>query len=443
MATNFPIEDVVDAIIAIGDQPVSTRDFGAACVFGAHNIFSERTRTYSDTASLISDGFSSGSNIYKMVNAMLAGPFKPTSVIVGRRDLTTYVSSFTVANNTVYTIGVSVNTGASIFHKTYSYTSDSDATAAEIASALQVLIEADADINAFVSASVATDTLVVSPTSGGLVSVGGITTNIATTETSGESATVGITAVEADNPQFFFLTSDAHDDTATTELAAWSESNKRLYVTSNQSSDIWTSSTSDILSTLGNASYNNTMLIALETADIEFPEAAMVGAWAGTQPGSSSPNAKILTGVTPTSLSRTEVDFINNKNGNAYVLRGGLGYLQFGRMVSGRFASVTRGSLWLEARLEEAVFAEISRLSNSGLKIPYTDSGVAIITSIMGGVLDEAVQVAFLSGYTITPPRVADISDNDKANGLLPDVPFSATLAGEIIQVVIRGYLSF
>lgn len=444
MATDFPIEDVVDVIIAIADRSVSTRDFGTPLILSAHNLYTDRARTYTSTAAVAADGFSTSSNVYKMANAMFAGNFKPTNIVVGRRILTDYRCTFDVANDTTYTVSVKVSDGATTFDKALSFVSDATATDVEIATGLASAIETDGDIGTLVVATESTGVLVVAPTvlATNLLSVGGVTTNITTTETSPETVTTALTAVLTETSNFFFVTSDSHDDTDLQNLAAWAESNKRIYPTSSQNTDIWTSATTDILSVLGGFSYNNTLLIAIEAADKEFPEASLVGEWAGLRPGSSTLHAKTLKGVTQTSLSTTEVGFITAKNGNSYVSRGGSGFFQDGVMVSGRFADIARGSLWLEARLEERIFGEIKRLSDLGLKIPYTDAGVSIITSVMGQTLDEAVQIQFLSGYQIFPPFVADIAANDKASRLLPDLPFTATLAGAIQKVVVRGFVS-
>ena len=53
--------------------------------------------------------------------------------------------------------------------------------------------------------------------------------------------------------------------------------------------------------------------------------------------------------------------------------------------------------------------------------------------------LDEAVRNGYLASYTISPPFVDDIATNDKANRLLPDIPFEGVLAGAIHTIKING----
>lgn len=444
MATFHPIEDVVDVIISLGDRPINQRSFDLPLILTAHNVWTERARVYSAADDLLNDGFAAGSNVYKMAQDMFGGDFGPKQVIVGRRALTNYTLTFDVANDTVYTVNLQVDTGAAKFTKAISFTSDADATAAEISAGLATNIEADGDIAAFVVADGLTTpgTLTIAPDSTGLVSVGAGTDNMVVQYASSETVDTALAAIKQENNNWFFLASDSHTETDIDNLAAYAEANKVIYVGSSAESDIYTSSTTDLLSDLFNLQYDNTHMQISKLADKEFPEGAVIGAWAGTNPGVSTLFAKTLPGVSIQDFTTTEVGFVKGKNGNVYINRGGLGFYEEGKMVSGRFSDVIRGSLWLEARMEEDVFGLLKRKSDLGQKIPYTDSGIAMITSTMAKRLDEAVQRGFLANYTISPPFVADIPTNDRANRTVPDIPFTATLAGAAHKITIRGYVS-
>lgn len=352
MATYHPIEDVVDVIISLADRPINQRSFDLPLLLTAHNVWSDRVRVYNSADDMLTDGFAAGSNPYKMAQDMFGGDFAPKQVIVGRRDLTTYDVTFDVANSTDYILNVSVNTGAAEFDKTFTFTSDATATAAEISAGLETLVEADADINAFVIADGTSTpgTLTVAPDSTGLVSVGSSGENITIQTTSGETVDTALAAIKQDNSNWFFLTSDSHSETDIDSLAAYAEANKVLYVTSTAEADTYTSSTTDLLSDLFNLQYDNTHVQVSKFADKEFPEGAVIGAWAGTNPGVSTLNAKTLPGVSIQDFNATEVGYVQGKNGNVYINRGGAGFYEEGKMVSGRFADVIRGKLWLEAR---------------------------------------------------------------------------------------------
>lgn len=91
--------------------------------------------------------------------------------------------------------------------------------------------------------------------------------------------------------------------------------------------------------------------------------------------------------------------------------------------------------------MEEDIFGEIKRVSDLGKKIPYTQEGVEQIKAVMIMRLDEAVRNGYLASYEIFPPNVDEIATNDKANRLLPDLPFTGILAGAIHTIKINGYV--
>ena len=96
----------------------------------------------------------------------------------------------------------------------------------------------------------------------------------------------------------------------------------------------------------------------------------------------------------------------------------------------------------MNTTLEEDVFGLLKRKSDAGQKISYTDAGILMIAGVMEKRLAEAVTRGFLSEFSISPPFIEDIPDNDKANRTLADIPFTATLAGAIHKITIRGYVS-
>ena len=76
-------------------------------------------------------------------------------------------------------------------------------------------------------------------------------------------------------------------------------------------------------------------------------------------------------------------------------------------------------------------------------KIPFTQSGITALENEVRAQLEEAVANSVITtGYTVTPPAVDDVSATDKANRILGDLDFSATLAGAIHTVIINGSVS-
>lgn len=441
MVDAYTIEDIVDVRVTLADRPISQAGFETPLILAAHSVFSDRFREYTSTADMLTDGFAANSNVVKLATTIFSGDNPPSSIFVGRRALASYDITFDVANSTEYTISVKANE----FTKTFTYESGGAASASSIVDAFVADIEADADIGGLVAASNVGDVLVIAPEVGTELSVGATTDNMTIVGDSAETTDDALAAIVNETSDWFFLLSDTRVEADILALAAYAESNKKMYITATQEADVFTSSTSDIGSQLNALQYNNTFVFGHQTANRDFPEGGIVGAMAGLTPGASTLHGKTLPGVATTTFTRTESGFATSKNVNLYPKIAGVGFFLDGKMASGRFFDVVRGTLYLETRMEEAIFGYIKRLSDLGKKVPYTDAGVAGIQGVMAEQLTLRVRDGFLApspAPKVSPPLVEDIDTNDKANRLLPDIPFEATLAGAIHRTVIRGYVS-
>lgn len=209
----------------------------------------------------------------------------------------------------------------------------------------------------------------------------------------------------------------------------------------NGAATLVTDPTSDLGSELAALNYDRTALMYSATANTQYPEAAWAGLLLPEDPGSITWFAKTLAGVTADSLTSSQKSKALGNNVNTYTVVGGVSLTQNGTMASGRFIDIRRGVDWLQARMEENIF---SRIVNSK-KIPYTNAGIALIEDVMRFVLNDAVGNGVLRADpppTITVPLVENISTNDRANRLLPDMNFTAELAGAVHKVEVRGTVS-
>ncbi len=199
--------------------------------------------------------------------------------------------------------------------------------------------------------------------------------------------------------------------------------------------------TTDLGAELKALALDRTALFFSKTADTQFPEAAWSGGILPFDPGSITWFAKTLAGITVDDLTGTEKAKALGNNVNIYTTIGGVNMTQNGTMASGRFIDIRRGVDWIQARMEENIFFQIVNLP----KIPYTDAGVAIIENEIRFVLNDAIDKDVIADDpepTITVPKVLDVSANDRAARLLPDVKFTARLAGAIHKVEIQGTVS-
>jgi Protein of unknown function (DUF3383). len=114
---------------------------------------------------------------------------------------------------------------------------------------------------------------------------------------------------------------------------------------------------------------------------------------------------------------------------------------KLGTMASGEYIDIIRFIDFVAARMRENIFLRLATLN----KIPFTDGGIAIVENEIRGVLNLGIaQGGFAAdpAPTVSVPRAVDVSAADKAARLLPDVRFSAVLAGAIHLVEIRGVVS-
>ena len=348
----FTIEDIVDVQITLGDRPITRSNVSTPLILEADSlILPDRTRVYSDTDTMITDGYVTTDPVYKMAAKIFGGDNAPREIIVGAVDVT----------------------GAS---ETY--------------------IDA-------------------------------------------------LALVEAETSDWFFLLADTHLEADVLDLAEYAEANRIMYATSSQDAAIATSGTTDILAQLQALQYDHTILWPHKDADTEYVEGGIIGAMAGLTPGSSTLHGKTIPGVAFNTWTRTEIGFIESKNGFHYQKIGGVGFAIDGKMVSGRFFDNVRGALNLEFKMEEGIYGLLKRQSDLGRKVPYTQAGLSMIENTMYDVLFLRVNEGFLAANPapqVLMPNIEDIDINDKANRDLTTVQFQAVLAGAVHRVIpVRGYL--
>ena len=91
--------------------------------------------------------------------------------------------------------------------------------------------------------------------------------------------------------------------------------------------------------------------------------------------------------------------------------------------------------------MQERIFGVLANLP----KLPFTNQGIAVIEGEIRAQQQEAITNGVFASDpapTVSVPDVLDVPTADKANRLLPDVGFTATLAGAIHAVEIDGTVS-
>lgn len=227
--------------------------------------------------------------------------------------------------------------------------------------------------------------------------------------------------------------------------ANWIESRIKIFGTASSNSDIINvapgTDTTSIAAVLNIGGYVRTFVMYHQDASYDFPEAAWFGRVLPLEPGSETWKFKTLRSVSYSNLTTTQSNNALGKKANTYEFVGGVGITQNGTMAQGEFIDIIRGIDWLTSRIQEYVY---SVLVNND-KVPYTDAGIATIQSQVMRVMQLGVSNNFLASDpvpVVTVPKSADVPAIDKANRILRNVRFTATLAGAIHAVVIRGEVS-
>ncbi len=137
-------------------------------------------------------------------------------------------------------------------------------------------------------------------------------------------------------------------------------------------------------------------------------------------------------------ITSSEETLLRANNVNQYSNLAGVGTTWNGSAANGGFIDTYIGVLYLKARIEEDVLAQLLAAN----KIPFTNAGVNLIVGACQARLEQSVLEGFLTNDptpVTTAPLVADISATDKSNRLLPNVQFQAVTAGAIHTVTING----
>ena len=227
------------------------------------------------------------------------------------------------------------------------------------------------------------------------------------------------------------------------EAADWAEATtdpKVLFMARSADTDILSSvATTDIAYYISSNGYDRSACFYSSGAATNYIECAAMGERFPKNPGSGTWKFKTLTGITADDLTTSERSAALDKEANIYISRASISMTEEGTVGSGEYIDVIRGIDWLESRIQEIIFGELVNTE----KIPFTDEGISTIEGLLKQALDEAVRRDVITAdYTTTVPDVADVSAANKTARTLPDVEFTATLAGAIHYVTITGTVS-
>lgn len=428
-------DNLVTVNITIEDAAVSQAGFGTPMILTHEAAFGpELVRSYSSIVAMTTDGFAAAGATVLAATAILAQNPKVTTLKVGIRGSTATAQTVicTVATPiTATTYTVTINGTAFTFLSV-------TAIAADISLGLVTAI------NGGTEPVTATDNLdgtfdLIADVAGTLF---GLTTTFNLITQDDQSLEDGIaadyTAVKGEDEDFYgvFMTSNATLEIAA--LATAVEADRKLFIAQSSDSDILSDTAGNIAETLELAGLNRTALI-FNRNNLSYANGAWMGKQFPKNPGQTTWAYKALAGVTVDVLSDTQIANIQANDANHYTTTKNLPFTLFGTAASGRFIDITRGIDWLTIRMQERM---LQLLANSG-KVEYTQSGITALENEVRAQLQEAVGFSVITDdFTVTPPKIEDVSDADKASRVLGNLNFSATLQGAIHTVTVNGSVS-
>lgn len=430
--------EVVETEIDIRDAAVSQAGFGTPLIAASHDFWPETVRTFSEVIELVTPPLAVPTNhpVYLIARALKAQKPSPSKFKVGKRTtLATQIFKLTPA--AVPAAGTSYAFKLDGAPLTASVAAA--ATLADACTAIAAAITTYTPSLGVTAAATATEVTVTSGTPGVRHTFSCSSANIAYAETTVDPGIEDdLNAIRAYDADWYGLIIDSLGSAEIMAAASWAEAQVVLFFPTLQDAACLGAGTTDIGSQLKAATIQRTITLWHHRGAEQYAAAAWAGKMLPKAPGSANWANKSLTLVDMSTLSDTERGNLRTKNVNYYVPVKGIGFTLDGRASGGRYADITHGIDWFEARVQERI---VSLFANND-KIPYTDSGIQLIRGQVEAQILEAITAQIADGaqeWFTTVPKVANVDPQDKIQRILRDVYFQFVLQGAINKVLIKG----
>lgn len=440
------LDDIINLSITIESSSIARAGFGTPLVLDYNTRYSDSlVKTYTKPSAMVADGFATSDPAYVAANAMMSQNPRPRSVKIGRRSTgSAQRFNMTPLTGTARTYGfdVAITGGAAQAVSVAALSADSATT---VVNALTAAIAAlSGYAGAGLTASNASGVLrILGPATGPKFVLSGVDLSqwsLVEDDTQDAGIETDLDAIELEDSDWYGFISTSKGTDELDACADWVAARRKFFIGGTQNSDIPASGSADIGSLLKAASQVRTALFCNDGIH-DQADAAFLGRWLPYTPGSETMKFKSLVGVTPTAWTDSQLGYLRSKNVNHYISVAGTSIIAEGKTCEGNFMDTIRFVDWLYANIQEEVFGMLNREK----KVPFTDDGVAQIESCIRSVLKRGVNAGGLAkspAFNVIVPLVADVSTLDKAARLLPDITFSATLAGAIHELEITGTVS-
>lgn len=432
------LNQIVDVQISVESARITRASFGAALLLTKTALFSDAVKAYTSLAEMVDDGFLDSSAAYKAAADYFSQENGAATLYVGRRGAT-HIITVTVADDFTYIIPIG---GVS-----YQYTSDSDASMAEIRTGLKEAINAATSVHGFVAADVSTNQISLTPQAGKAGAfVGTLSANLAVTSvTYGRTIAQDLDACQESNSEWYgIVLVDRNNDDAVA-VAEWVASAAAPHVFAYASDDAAiinsAEETTSIAYDFKDVGYRRSWVMYYSLAATRYPEAALFSKILAQDPGSYTVKFQTLDNMPADSLTDSQCSVAKAKNAMVFIPVAGRRMVQEGVTAEGEYIDVIIGIDWNTADIQEGVFG----LLVSSPKVPYTNAGITSVEAVVRERVQNAVDAGLYTDVpapTFSVPDANTVSSGDKAARRLRNVKFTATLAGAIHFVEVRGTVS-
>lgn len=442
----MPLDSIIEVNISLSQPPIGLLDFGVpliattlsspqATAFGV-----QRTRELTPStwrSQMAAVGVVAADDPYRMADAVFGQEVKPRRAIWGRRA--TAVAQVSRVDVTSTADGAKVVT---INGVTHSFPA-SGSTALQIRDGLIALINGGSQAALVTAALFDADSLDITSDVPGLAFTVSVGTGLASsTVTPNTGIGEDITAIRAENDQWYMLLENLRSDAAILEAAAAIEGLPKMFL--GQTLDPLAQSTdalTDVMSRLTALGYVRTALVWNDDID-EMVAEALAGRVLPTKPGSNSWANQVLAGVSgfiPTSEPRLRA---KRYTWLESFVAANFSMSQGARTAAGYPIDLILGRDWLRNLIQ---VREAELLRNSP-KVPYTRDGAYAAADVLRGALLEAAAAPYnfidVDTIEIEVPAPSSQSPTDRGNRHFPGVVWQATAQGAIETMEITGTIT-
>lgn len=441
---------IVTVAISLDTAAVSRASFGTPIFITENFWFTERVRTYTDIDA-VADDVPTDSDAYLGALKAFSQDIPPKFVKLGRREADEITLTAAAATAIGQTYAVTVVDTANVT-TTATFTS---VTGAE--TGITIVADLVADLAAVTGITVTdnldgTFELAKSGTDDfAITNITRLTYAYSTTE----SAADALTAISAEDDDYYFVACNDHTDAFVMAMAAQVEALTKIYFVALQDSTnlgVYSEVATDTMSKLAQNEYDRTTAWYHDTADTTFPEMAFIAVAAPADPGKKvwgdnrvatvSASKDVSTGLV---ISTTQKNNLVAKNANFTETVGGIVITRQGTVASGNWIDEIRDRDFLESRTKEALQDLLIRTP----KLPYTDAGIARVENALASTYSRYVETQTQPNilqagtpYIITLPRRKDVAFSDiTARSLSGEVVLYLT--GSILSITINGSATY